>query len=289
MYKRIWVLVIIIAPLQLIAQAATEIYLFKLAVNDTNVVLSQPRNISNHKGYDNQPHFHPSLPLIYFSSFDDSSRSDIKYYNIKTAVLSNFTKTREREYSPTITPDKAFISAIVQRDNGVQDLAKFPIKGGAPTLLINNLKVGYHAWINDVQLLLFVLKDSTTNELHHYHLKTKQSKVIAPAPGRSLHKIPGEQAMSFIEKSSKDKWTLKRLDIKTGSITTITSIPPYEDIAWTRNGLVLLSNEDEIMVYNPKRNTWTKAVIEVDGARLKKITRMAINHSDNSIALVAAE
>jgi len=61
-------------------------------------------NITNHKGYDNQPYFHPDEPVIYYSSFNEEGRSDIKSYNYKTGVTSNITTTSEREYSPTVTP-----------------------------------------------------------------------------------------------------------------------------------------------------------------------------------------
>jgi hypothetical protein len=288
MLQKVLALIITLLPLLAAAQD-TEIYLFKLSVNDTNVVLTQPLNISNHKGYDNQPHFHPTQPLLYFAANNEQKKSDIKQYSLQTGALTNITQTGESEYSPTVTPDQAYLSCILLRDDKVQDLIRYPIDGGTPSPLVNTLKVGYHVWINEHQLLLFVLKDSVTNELHHYDLRTKEDKVIAKAPGRSLHKIPGRAAMSFIEKTSADQYTLKKLDIASGAITTITALPPKDDIAWTRNGLVLLSNGNSIRVYNPKRNRWTSAVIEGDGTLMKNISRMAINPANDLIAVVAAE
>ena len=173
-------------------QTGSEIILFDLKINDGQIFLSNPINITNHKGYDNQPSFHPSKPIIYYASFDDSSRSDIKFYNYQTGKTSNLTVTREREYSPTVTPDGKFISCIIQRDNGAQDLGKYPIEGGQPEVLINNLVVGYHVWIDQNRLLLFVLGDSNTNALHYYNLSAKSDSVIADNIGRSLHKIPYE-------------------------------------------------------------------------------------------------
>src|SRR5258706_7191271 len=97
-------------------QAGSEIYLFDMKVSDGQVVLSNGRNITCHKGYDNQPFFHPTEPLIYYSSFNDSGRSDIKYYDYEKKETKNLTLTHEREYSPTVTPDSQFISCILQRD-----------------------------------------------------------------------------------------------------------------------------------------------------------------------------
>ena len=43
-------------------------------------------------------------------------------------------------------------------------------------MIINNLKVGYHLWIDNNSLLLFVLEDTVTNGLHYYNTKTKDAK-----------------------------------------------------------------------------------------------------------------
>src|SRR5580765_3102891 len=84
-------------------QPGSEIFLFDLSVKDGQVIISGGVNITNHKGYDNQPFFHPSQPLIYYSSFNDSGRSDIKYFNYEKNETKNFTVTHEREYSTTVT------------------------------------------------------------------------------------------------------------------------------------------------------------------------------------------
>src|SRR6202008_182685 len=115
---------LIALPLSSLAQTGSEIYLMDIKKRGDQINLSNPVNITNHKGYDNQPYFNPDRGIVYFSSFDDSGRSNIKWYEIKSRKSELFTETRDREYSPTITPDGRFISCIVQRDNGAQDLVK---------------------------------------------------------------------------------------------------------------------------------------------------------------------
>src|SRR6185369_2374063 len=184
-------------------QTASEIFLFDLSIQKENITLSNPKNITNHEGYDNQPSFHTDLPIIYYASFNDEGRSDIKYYNYKTGETKSLTNSPEREYSPTLTLDKQFISCIIQRDNGAQDLGKYPVNGGEPTVLINTLVVGYHVWVDNSHLGLFVLgQNGDSNELHYFRLPTKSDTIVAQNIGRSLHKIPGESAISFIEKVS---------------------------------------------------------------------------------------
>ena len=289
--KKIFSTAFIIHCLFSFGQAGSEIFLFDLKITNGQVILSNGTNITNHKGYDNQPFFHPSQPIIYYTSFNDSSRSDIKYYNFEKKTTSNLTTTHDREYSPTITPDEKFISCIIQRDNGNQDLGKYPISGGEPEILINNLKVGYHAWIDKDRLLLFVLVDSTKNDLHYYNLITKKDSVIATNPGRSLHQIPGQNAMSFIQKKSGKDWMIKKFDPVTITISDIVpTIPGQENLCWLQNNIILMSEGSKIFSYRVGIDKeWQPVIIEGDTTMLKGATRLATNPTNNKLAIVVSE
>ena len=284
-------LVALLFPAFLFAQFGTEIYLLNLKMKGNQIILSSPKNISNHKGYDSQPFFHPSQPVIYYASFNDSGRSDIKTYNYQTNINKNFTNTEEREYSPTVTPDGKYISCIIQRDNGAQDLGEYPVKGGKPVILVNYLIVGYHAWIDDRSLLLFVLDDTAHNSLHYYNLITKEDIVVAENPGRSLHKIPGEDAMSFVEKKSDDEWLIQKFDSKTKNITTITkALTKKEDLTWLNNGVILMSDGEKIFSFNTRKpEGWQPVNFVIGNLPIKGITRLAVNKMNNKMAIVVSE
>lgn len=272
-------------------QPGSEIYLFDMKISDSQVVLSHGINITRHKGYDNQPSFHPSLPIIYYSSFNDSGRSDIRYYDFEKKETKNFTITHEREYSPTVTPDGKYISCILQRDNGVQDLVKYPIGGGKPQLLIFHLKVGYHAWAGENKLLLFVLDDSIHNSLHYYYLNKNTDTVIAENIGRSLHKIPGQNAMSFVQKISDKLSMIKKFDMTTGVISTIIATFPGQDqLAWLQNNTLLMSDGTKLFTCYDKLDThWQPVIVEGDSSMLKGVTRLAVNTDNTKLAVVVTE
>lgn len=276
-------------PIFSFSQGASEIYLCNLKIKGSTVTISAPKNITNHPGYDNQPYFHPSLPLIYYASFTDSSQSDIRMYNYQTNVTKNFTETPESEFSPTVTPDGKYISCIIQRNNGAQDFAEYPIAGDHPETIINYMLVGYHVWIDERSVLLFVLDDSTHNSLHYFNLITREDVVVAHNPGRSLHKIPGEDAVSFIEKKSANEWLIQKFDSKTRAISTITTcIPQHEDITWLKDGLILSSDGEKFFVYNTQKpNGWEPVTFKETEPLLKGITRLAVNNTDNKLAIVA--
>src|SRR5258708_2960861 len=201
--KKLLACLVLPVAIDAFGQAGSEIFLFDLHIRKDNVSIDNPKNITNHKGYDNQPFFHTDKPLIYYASFNDDGRSDIKFYNYKTEETKALTQTLEKEYSPTLTLDKEFISCIIQRDDGAQDLGKYPVAGGEPTIIINNLIVGYHVWADNSHLGLFVLgANGAPNELHYFRLPTKSDTIVAQDIGRSLHKVPNETAISFIHKIS---------------------------------------------------------------------------------------
>jgi Tol biopolymer transport system component len=272
-------------------QAGSEIFLFDLHVRKDNVSIDGPKNITNHKGYDNQPFFHTDKPLIYYASFNDEGRSDIKFYNYKTEATQSLTQTPEREYSPTLTLDKEFISCIIQRDNGAQDLAKYPISGGEPTVLINSLVLGYHAWADNSHLGLFVLgQNGEANEFHYFRLPTKSDTIVAQNIGRSLHKIPNETAISFIHKISEKEWAIKKFNTSTHEVSTIaTTLPGNEDMCWTPDGKIIMSGDSKIYWIDPKTDLVWKEVKMESSTRFKGMTRIAVNSSGNKMAVVIAE
>lgn len=272
-------------------QAGSEIYLFDMKVNNGQVILSGGMNITNHKGYDNQPFFHPSKPIIYYSSFNDSGRSDIKYYDYKSGSATNLIVTQEREYSPTVTPDGQFISCVIQRDNGAQDLGKYPINGGNPEVLINNRVVGYHAWAAKDKLLLFVLDDTTRHTLRYYDLAKKTDTVLADNIGRSLHKIPGKNVMSFVQKITDSASMIKSLDIPTLRIKPlIETVKGSDHLCWLNGNIILTSKGNQVFYYQLNRKaSWQPVIVEGDITMLKGVTRLAVNASNTKLALVVSE
>ncbi len=272
-----------------LAQTGSEILLFDLKLKKDKITISNPKNVTNHKGYDNQPSFHSDQPILYYSSFNDEGRAEILSYNYKTGVTTAITKTSEREYSPTLTPDKSSLSCIIQRDNGAQNLGKYPVDGGDPSVIIDNMIVGYHAWADNSHLALFILGEPQT--LHYLRLPTKEDTVIAQNIGRSLHKIPGERAISFIQKTSDNNWEIKKLESETMEITTLAAtLPGREDITWTSDGKIISSDGTKVYFLDAaKEKKWIEVSIQSGSELLKGITRLSVNAKGDKLAVVISE
>jgi len=272
-----------------LAQSGSEIILFDLKVKKDKVTISNPKNVTNHKGYDNQPSFHTDQPILYYSSFNDEGRADILSFNYKTSTTTAITKTSEREYSPTLTPDKSSLSCIIQRDNDAQDLGKYPVDGGEPSVIVNNMIVGYHAWLDNSHLALFILGNPHT--LHYLRLPTKEDTVLAQNIGRSLHKIPGERSISFIQKASDNKWEIKKLESETMKISTLAeTLPGREDIAWTADRKIISSDGIKIYFLDPaKEKKWIEVTVQSGSELLKGVTRLSVNSKGDKLAVVISE
>jgi hypothetical protein len=269
-----------------VAQPATEIVLFDLAKSGDQLVATSGVNISAHKGYDNQPSFHPDKDVIYYTSADDTGRTDIKQYDFKTGATTPFTSTPEREYSPIVTPDRQYISCIIQRDNGAQDLGKYPINTGPASVIIGNLVVGYHVWLNVNTLFVFVLGEPTT--LRRYNVATTRDTVVATNIGRSLHLVPGTAAVSFVQKGNTVPWTINRVDADGGISKICDTLPGREDLTWMSDGHMLMSDGTAIFVCLPGKTKWREIKL-TSGFPMKNISRLAVNATGTKLAVVTEE
>ena len=283
--------VVFLLPLLVKAQSSSSIYILTMDASKDTVRLTNPRLVTKHKGYNNQPFFHTSLPLLYYASADDSGHTDIKSYNYSTQVTQSITNTVESEYSPALTPGSKFISCVIARPGGQQDLGNYPLNGGKASVVIDNLKIGYYGWTSDSTLLLFVLKGDGF-EMHYYNVSTKQDSILPIKPGRCFVKIPGEDAMSFIDKSDSSHWVIKKWMEKNRTIETIAMCPcQQEDFTWTKNGLLITGKGSRLFSYNPKGRTpdWSPVLFTGVVSVLKKITRISVNAENNMLAVVTED
>jgi hypothetical protein len=287
-YRRVFIILMFLLPAVIAAQPATKIYLFELTQPDAVMALGKAKLITDHKGYNSQPSFHNSSPLLYYASADDSGRSDIKFYNYETGETKNLTTTMESEYSPSLTPDYKYVSCVIQRPNGHQDLGKYPVNGGAPSVIIDNLVIGYYGWMGPSALLLFVLKGDA-QEMHFYDLANKRDSLMPQKPGRCFLKLPGENAMAFVDKTDSMKWMIRKMDFKTHKIEEIAAIQgQHEDFAITKNGIFLMGNGNGLVYFDSKAKEkgWRPILTGDTGLNLQNITRLSINPANNRLAVV---
>ncbi|HEY1040768.1 MAG TPA: hypothetical protein VGF30_15240, partial [Bacteroidia bacterium] len=90
----------------------SDIYLFEIKKAGNTVIIKKGENITNRKGYDNQPAFAPDNKSLLYVSVKEDNQADVYAYNLGSKKAKQLTTTRESEYSPIFTTDGKFFTAV---------------------------------------------------------------------------------------------------------------------------------------------------------------------------------
>jgi len=268
---------------------SSDIFLVDVKTKAGELKFGTPTKITNRVGYNNQPSFLPDGRSILYTSIRDK-QADIYRYDLRSGNTSQITNTAESEYSPTLMPDGKNISVVRVEADGTQRLWKFPLAGGQPSLILEHIKpVGYHLWIDDHTLALFILgAKGKPNTLQIVDVPTKKAEVVAESPGRILRLIPDQNKLSFVHKISDQEWLIKAFDLKTRKITTlIKTFPGVEDYTWTPTGILLMAKDAKLLKWNPAVDQDWQQIADFSQAALKRITRITVSPKGDRIAIVA--
>lgn len=268
---------------------SSDIFIVDVKTERGEMRFSQPVKITTFVGYNNQPSFLPDGRSILYTSIRDK-QADIYRYDLRSGATSRVTNTPESEYSPTLMPDGRNISVVRVEGDGTQRLWKFPLAGGQPSLILEHIKpVGYHLWIDDHTLALFILgAKGKPNTLQIVDVTIEKAEVVAENPGRILRRIPHQNKFSFVHKISEREWTIKEFDLRTHTSASLTAtLPGVEDYAWLPSGTLLMAKDSKVFWLLPLRGKTWEEIGDFIKAGLKGITRIAISPKGNRIAIVA--
>lgn len=263
---------------------ATDLWLAKIE----NGVPVDPVKINQGSGYNNQPHFSDDGSVIYYTremAGDDSVQTDIATYDTRSSKTRMVNSTPESEYSPTPIPGRHAVSVIQANLDQKQYLYSIDIASGKMELLIPDVEpVGYHVWVDDREVAMFVLGDSFT--LQTARLGTPGSKLIADNIGRSLRKHPASGEILFVDKNS-EPWKIVAYNPETASTRIVMPLfPGNEDFTIDAKGSYWTGNGSKLYQRKPTDERW-QLVSDFSNAGVGKISRLAINLQSGQIALVS--
>ncbi|TMP31541.1 hypothetical protein CWB99_04620 [Pseudoalteromonas rubra] len=181
--------------------------------------------ISAADGYHNQPLVVDNG--VYFTqqvSSEDGAQTDLFFYDFTTQVARNLTNTPVSEYSPTLYPHGDGLSAVVVEADGSQKLWYYPFsKELSPQRLFAHIApVGYHAWGDNEQLVMFILGEPHT--LQFTDLSGHLPKVVARDIGRTLAYNAARKIYSFTYTEQGQQW-FASFDAQTQVITEHFALP----------------------------------------------------------------
>lgn len=265
----------------ILAQSNTEIYVMDIQHKDS-IKLKNVENISNNEGYDSQPFFLNNSDLTYAGT--RNGQTEIIRISKGIATVFN-APTAGGEYSPQPIPRAQAVSAVRLDTNGYQRLYRYDLNKRVSSELVKNAVVAYYTWADDNTIVAASIVENNLN-LGIHSIKEGTSEDLGINVGRSFHKIPQTDLISFIDKSQK-QWFVKSIHPKTKEIKVIASlIQGSEDICWLADGSLLLAKENTIFKYDTTSKRW-KAFHSFLDDNLSAITRIASSPDGKKLAIVS--
>jgi len=178
--------------------------------------------------------------------------------------------------------------------DGTQRLWRFTIDGKNPSVVLSDVKpVGYHAWVDDTTLALFVLGQPATLQIAD--TGTGKAEVAATRIGQSIQKMP-DGGISFVQQAGEpgqSTLTVMRLTVKNGKIATEPLTPAVQGatqahVAWAPDGTLFMAHGGTLHAWKAGSRGW-RAVADLAALGLRNVSRLAISPKASQIAIVASE
>lgn len=243
----------------------------------------------NPTGYNNQPQFFSPYEIyLTVQQPPDTTQTDIYALDLLLNTLTRITATATPEYSPTRMPDGRRFSVVRVEADGSQRLWALPIdrtSAGHPLLPeVNN--VGYHCWLRDTLLALFLVGESNNHTLAIATLASATPRRIAVGIGRCLQKT-ADGRLAFVQKLSAQEILLKLYHPLQGTVETVVRMPAgTEDFALLPDGTYLAGDGSRLLQFHPRRqNSWTP-IADLSLYGVEKISRIAISPDGHLLAVV---
>ena len=277
----------VFTPAIIIAQTHTEVYLFDLKKVNQKYLLVNKRNISKNKGYDSQPSFYDNNTLLFSST--RNNQTDIVKYDMSSGEKKFVNSTPNGgEYSPQRIPGSKHVSAVRLDKSGLQRFYTYDIKTGTSKELIADLVVAYPFWYTENIVVSAVIGEDSL-ELVVSNLKDKTNHTVQKKVGRSFHRIPNTNKVSFISKQD-SIWEVRSLDMRKLTSEKIISLDgQYEDICWLPDGTILQAKKNQILKYNPKTDKNWSVFFTTDDRITQNISRIIVSPDGNKISIVGEE
>jgi hypothetical protein len=221
-------------------QLNTDIYCITLNTGENGLSSSEPLNITNRKGYDNQPCFSNNGKRIYYSA-NYSGTNDIYCYDIESGKNLTITNTpATSEFSPMETPDGRSITAVfIEKDTVTQRLWNINLRTRKQKVFgANHDSIGYYWPIDyergtdgglvvgtgigvrtvtsmeyDVAVYVLGKKDGeSTLRIIDPFRKPRPEKILDDSIGRCIRQVTGKHTLTYVKKTTKGNY-LKFYDL----------------------------------------------------------------------------
>lgn len=261
----------------------TDLWLFKLKLEDKQLILGEGKNITSRKGYDNQPCFTPDNKSILYVSIREDNQADVYRYDIGKGLSFQITKTKESEYSPNYTPNGKSISCVVVEADSTQRLWLYNLDGTVKKCYNEGIdSIGYYSWLSNDTLLYYKLTEP--HSLRMYIETGKADKWICNSPSRAFKKLKGNDFIYGIKDSLQIQYRVYNPVIRRSDEFALHK-SKSEDFVWNETLGLIKSEGAQILRYDVASKTWN-VLFDFSSSGIKKITRFAFDSKNKSIVIV---
>jgi hypothetical protein len=267
---------------------STDLHLFEFTETDGKINLESAYYLNdfNQQGYNNQPAFlKPNKLLISSNAFGDPSKTEILELDIEQLLVNRITNTEESEFSPTVLDQSSFSTVRIEEDELTQSLYIYNYPSGTEKehLFPTIPNIGYHYWIDDYTLALFMVDD--INYLALGFRSDGTTKILESNIGRCIKKYFSSTFL-FVSKTSADRWYLKSFNPDNGRTKTLIQMPTgSEDFEVAKDGTIYCTQGSKIYSCNLIVNKEFTEAIDLRNYNIDNISRIAI--MDNQMAIVS--
>lgn len=276
-------------PGDALSSESTDLFLVELWSDGGLVRLGDPTNLTNRHGYDNQPSYTADGRSVLYVS-REGLKSDVYRYDLSAGQISRLTTTGDREYSPKVPPAGGGFTAIRAERDQRRRLWSYNDDGSQPKLIWNNIDppMLYFAWADTTTAAIVMEDNSGARSLYVVDVESGKAEPRADNVGRSLERIPGRHAVSFVHKASPADWWIEEIDFDTGEVRRIArTIQGAEDHAWTPSGAIVMGSGTEVYLRVPDADESWRSIADYSREGLRNITRVAVSPLGDSMVLVA--
>lgn len=280
--------------------SGSDIFVAKLNMSKKPSI-SELVAITDSADYSNQPYFFNNNLLFYTQAVTDegadasSSQMDSFVFDFTLGEGKNLTQSSANEYSPTPLPYKEGMSVIRVADDGKQELWAYNAQGKAEKHLVPKVEpVGYQVWINNNELLLFVLGEQSTLQRVDISQPDELGVVIDSNVGASLYRFKDSSWILYTNTTEDNYLNAYNIDSKkTEQLFKMPKGAQYFTV--TPSGMVLTSDGERVM-YRHLIATTKKPMaladwgqLKIDHAQCKSgVSRMAVSPDQSMLALVCS-
>lgn len=268
-----------------IAQSNTEVFIAELDQTNETIRISNLKNISNDSGYDSQPSFANNELLLFAGN--NNGQVDIAQYDLKLNKKSWYHKgSPSGQYSPQMVTATSEVFAVHLDTNGRQRLFRHNGKNKYSEAH-PDLQIAYFAMYNEDILVGTVLGDEGLDMIVA-DLKTKLVDTVFYDAGRSFHKMPAENSMSYTLVNKEGNHDVYQLDMTSFESFFVAQLPiGVQDHIWLSETSLLAASNDKIYLYDLFGDGEWKQVADLSESKIRNITRMAVSPNGTKLALVA--